>query len=114
MSYTIDNNTLKYSNRSALDFEYSILKTLEIDNILIVLLDIPNKVNYTRNVFAFDALGDFLWQINDFELYYKGNWCPYIDIIINDENEIVLFNWCDTAILINPQTGDKIRKYQTK
>lgn len=114
MSHTIYNKTLTYSNGSSFDFEYPIDKVLETEGVLIVLLDIPNGVFYHRNVFAFDVTGDYLWQMTDVELYYTTTWCPFTGVIINDKKELVLFNWCDTAVIVEPQTGNIIRTYQTK
>ena len=114
MDYNVSGNTLAFANKTDVDFEYPILKILEVDDLLIVVLDIPNTKDDNRNVFAFGITGDYLWQIKNVELYYIGNWCPYIDVSINKENEVVLFNWCDTAVVINPQDGEVLIRYPTK
>jgi hypothetical protein len=114
MDYNVSGNALTFANKINVDFEYPILKILEVDELLIVVLDIPNTKDDNRNVFAFSITGDYLWQIKNVELYYKGNWCPYIGVAINKENEVVLLNWCDTAVVINPQDGKVLRRYPTK
>jgi hypothetical protein len=114
MDYNVSGNNLTFANKTNVDFEYPILKVLEVYHFLIVVLDIPDTKYYNNNVFAFNTTGDFLWHIEDVELYEKGRYCAYIDIIINKEHEVVLFNWCDTAVVINPQDGEVLRRYPTK
>ncbi|MNI60174.1 hypothetical protein D3C73_1153690 [compost metagenome] len=69
---------------------------------------------YNQNVFGINVYGDFLWQIEVVELFQKTKDCPYIDMRKNDTNQIVLFNWCDTAIIINPKTGEVLDNFNTK
>lgn len=114
MSYTTKDNKVLFTENISVDFEYPIENVFEVDDILIVLLEVPNNVSDRRNVFAFDRLGDFLWQIKDVPLYYNGDSCPFVGALINDQNELVLFNWCDTAVIVDPRTGDVIRTYHTK
>jgi hypothetical protein len=114
MSYSISGNTLTFANKTNVDFEDPILKVLEVEGLLIIVLDTPNGKNDNRNVFAFSIIGDYLWQIKNVELYYNGDWCPCTDVAINKESEIVLFNWGDTAVVIKPQDGEVLRRYLTK
>jgi hypothetical protein len=115
MSYSIDQKTIVLPNGSSFDFEHPIKDILVIENIIIILIDPPFKVNYNQNVFAITSSGDFLWRINSVELYYtRSENCPYVAIQINKEDELVLFNWCDTAVIVSPLTGDVIKKYPTK
>ena len=114
MNYIIDSNTLKFLNRDIINFDYPIHESLEVDNVLIVVLDVPNGISDRQNVFAFNALGDVLWQIGTVELFYDGDYCPFIGVEINNNGEVVIFNWCDTAVIINPQTGAVVRTYITK
>lgn len=114
MNYTVKDNKVTFTGNINVDFEYPVEEVFEAGDILIVILKIPNVVHDRRNVFAFDRLGDFLWQIKDVPLYYEGKDCPFVGALINDQHELVLFNWCDTAVIVDPSTGDLIRTYQTK
>lgn len=115
MNYIIQSKNITLSNGYSLDFEYPIKETLIIDNVIIVLIEPPYEVVYNQNIFAISLSGDFLWQIGKVELCYTApSNCPYVGITINKNNELVLFNWCDTAVIVNPKTGDIIRTYQTK
>lgn len=115
MSYIVDLNKITLANGYSIEFEYQIKKTLTIREIVIIVIDPPFDVVYNYNVLAISLTGDFLWRIGEVSLYYWGsNHCPYIGTIINEDHELVLFNWCDTAVIVQPETGKIIRTYQTK
>jgi hypothetical protein len=112
--YRIANNKLIFKTGEPIVFKYPIKQSILVEDIIILILDIPAKEVYKQNVFGIKVCGDFLWQIGVVELFQKAKDCPYIDMQKNDANQIVLFNWCDTAIIINPKTGEVIDKYNTK
>ncbi len=114
MAYSNNGNPITFSEDNSIDFEYPIEEIFEVDDILVVILKIPNNVRDRRNVFAFSRTGDFLWQIKDVSLYSNGSSCSFVGALINNQSELVLFNWCDTAVIVDPNTGDVIRTYQTK
>ena len=115
MNYNIQNKRITLTNGYSLDFEYPIKETLSLDEIIIILVESPFNILYRQNVFAIKSSGDFLWRIDDLELFYTGSDpCFYVGVELNEKNELVLFNWCDTAVIVNPETGKFIRKYQTK
>jgi len=114
MNYTIASNNIIFENGYSLNFEYPIKNTLLINNIVIILVDPPFDRIYNQNVFAVRISGDFLWRIGKVSLYNNSNNCPYVGIIVNDSNQLVLFNWCDTAIIVDPETGEMLNKYHTK
>lgn len=116
MSYQINGKSITLANGCSVDFEHSIWKTLVIGNVIIILLEIPVKINYDLNVFAISTSGDFLWRIAETTLFGKSlnDNCPYAGMIINDKNELVLFNWCDTGLIVDYLTGEIIEKFVTK
>ncbi len=113
MSHKIDSNRITLENGYSLDFEYPIKATLIIQGIIIILVESPFQIIYNKNVFAIKTSGDFLWRIGDVDLFYSGTDCPYVEIRINEEDELILFNWCDTAVVVDPQTGDVLRTLLT-
>jgi hypothetical protein len=115
MTYTLNSNRITLSNGYFIDFEYPIKKDLQVNEVIIFIVDSPPKVVYNQNVFDFSKTGDFLWRIGDVKLFYWGSIdCPYIGVVINNEGEVVLFNWCDTAVIVDPETEEVLRTYQTK
>jgi len=115
MNYIIESKNITFSNGYSLSLEYPIQKALVINNVIIILIEPPFEVIYNENVFAFTVAGDFLWRLDKVKLFYQGqDKCPYVEMEINKQNELVLYNWCDTGVVVNPQSGDVIRIYQTK
>jgi hypothetical protein len=115
MAYKVNSNNITLTNGYSLDFEYPIKETLVIGDIIVIVVESPFDVSYEKNVFAIKQSGDFLWRINDVKLGYTGSDnCFYVGVELNKNNELVLFNWCDTAVIVNPHTGQMIRTYQTK
>src|ERR1700733_8519438 len=109
MTYKIESGSLIFKNGESVDFEYPVKKTVQIDDAIIVVTDASKDKAHYQNVFAFKTSGDFLWRINDMSLFYDGPWCAWIGVTINKDGELVLFNWCDTAVVVNPTTGEVVR-----
>ena len=115
MDYTIKGNNITLANSYSLDFKHPIKQTQAIEDVIVIILESPFRVVYNLNVFGIKRSGDFLWRIQETELFGKSlSGCPYVNVKVNEVGELVLFNWCDTAVIIDPQTGDVIRTYQTK
>lgn len=112
--YSIVDNKLIFKTGEPLVFKYLIKQSVLVEDIIILILDIPANEVYNENVFGIKLGGDFLWQIGKVELFQKSKDCPYVNVRKNDMDQIVLFNWCDTAIIINPKTGEVLDKYNTK
>ncbi len=115
MTYTINDNNIRFANGYSLEFEHTIQDTLIVYNVIIILVESPHRVIYNQNVFALSLSGYYLWRIGKIELFsWVSNDCPYTAMHLNQDGELVLFNWCDTAVVVDPQTGDVIRKWVTK
>jgi hypothetical protein len=115
MTYSIHLNKLEFANGDEVSFEHPIKEVFETNKVLIVTIEPEStKTIYNNNAFAFSISGDFLWRIGDVELYYRGEHCLYVGATVNADKELVLFNWRDTAVIIEPETGEMIRTYQTK
>ncbi|MCC8409080.1 hypothetical protein LJ707_09070 [Mucilaginibacter sp. UR6-1] len=105
-------NRLYFDHKDPVIFPYQIKKTLLLDSVIIVLIEVPPKKIFHNNVFAFNTQGEFLWQISKTTLFYTGERCPYIDVIYTDR--LILFNWCDTALAVELYTGEIIDKWNSK
>ncbi|MBB3056839.1 hypothetical protein [Mucilaginibacter gotjawali] len=46
--------------------------------------------------------------------FFNGKDCPYVGIELNQFGELVLFNWCDTGMVVNSQSGIIERKWNSK
>ena len=118
-NYKIEGNTIYFQNGKSLNFDYSIKESrlLIIDRIMIITLEIPQGIEYPNNVFAANFNGDLLWRINVSieDLFYKSSKnFIFIGSAINRNGDLVLFNWNDTAFVVNYLTGEVISKYNSK
>jgi hypothetical protein len=114
MTYKTESCSLIFANGECVDFEYPVKETVQIDNVIIVITNPPNDKAHYQNVFAFKTSGDFLWRINDVSLFYDGPSCAWVGAEINKDGELVLFNWCDTAVIVNPITGEVVRTWVSR
>jgi hypothetical protein len=64
LDYEIVENTLKL-NGFAVDFKYQIADTKYWDGIYIVMLEIPNEINETDNIYGVDSKGNVIWRIEN-------------------------------------------------
>ena len=116
--YTVIQNKLILKNGNSVAFVYPILENqvLMIDGIIIVTIETPPKVIYNNNVFAVNVTGEIVWRISfkKEQLFYQKDNCPFTGPLINKEGQLVLCNWCDTAFIVNPQTGEILEKYPTR
>ena len=98
-----------------LTFEYPISKVLEVSHMLIVLLRVPPKIKYNRNVFGVSLIEkNIKWQIKFQNLKTLFNEsCPFTNIFIYD-NKLRLNNWCSFALFVNPLTGEVLEELETR
>lgn len=116
--YSVEGNTITLNNGKAITFDYPInnKEVLEIDGIIIVVLEIPPRIIYNDNVFAVNIDGEIIWRVNfkREQLFYQRKDCSFIGVLLNKEGQLILFNWCDTAFIVNPETGEILDRYITK
>ena len=93
---------------------FPIKKEIVINGNRILLLDVPLKIIYNRNVFGVDKSGEIIWQIEEINSY-PGNAseCPFIDIA-EGHGKLVLFNWCDLRLIVDPANGRIIKKEEIR
>ena len=108
----IEGNKIIFPNGNQVECIYTIKDNLVFKNILVVLLEVPVKEKYNRNIFAFDCNGNKLWQIDN--LFPNDDDCPYNMIKIDEKNLLDSGNWCGFNVKINPLTGEVLEKLFTK
>lgn len=65
-------------------------------------------------MFAISTTGNVLWQIEPNDSYMQKNQCRFVDIKINDEEKLELFNWCSIGFTVELFTGKILNKYATQ
>ena len=117
-NYYILKNRLIIDDEYEIPFEYPIQESIEIDNMLILYISYYNKVTpLEENVFGVNLKERKLkWQIEKRKYPSRGYSkmrCPFVGIKLID-NELWLYNWCDTRLKINPLTGEVLEEQQTR
>jgi hypothetical protein len=111
--YTISNNVLRIGAIRH-SFKFPIEDWLETEDMVIVLLDVPLKVQYNENVFGVGLVDNRIWQIEK-KQYPPGyrNQCPFVSIVIY-EGQLRLNNWCSKYLIVEPLTGKIIEEGDSK
>lgn len=100
MNYKIEKDKLTVHEKELI-FDYEIKSVLEKDGTLMILLKVPAKFNYQRNIFGVSAEGEILWQVeaptkDPVDLYTQ----------ITEENEKVMGgSWSGWNCHLDPKTG---------
>lgn len=115
MKYLIAKNSLIIEDKHTVEFEFPIKKTLEIEELLIVLIESPMGKIYNDNVFCVNSQGKIIWQVPRISSY-PGNTkdCSFVGMTLNEKRELVLFNWCDLAVVIDFRTGSILSQYEQR
>lgn len=65
--------------------QYSIKQTINTENTILVLLEIPFSENELNNIYSFNLSGDLIWRVNvNFDEYGINNRLPFEIISIID------------------------------
>ena len=93
---------------------FPVKQELDINGNKVVLLKLPSEVIYNRNVFCIDVNGNVLWQIEEL-LSYPGPYkkCHYAHIEFK-AGKLILWNWCDLKLIVDPQTGVILSKEEVR
>ncbi len=85
---------------------YPVKQEILVEGNRIVLLKLPAKIIFNRNVYSLDETGKILWQIKELPSYPSpSKECHYNKIEFRDGN-LTLWNWCDLKVVVNPKTGE--------
>lgn len=103
-NYHISGNKLIFEEGHVVEFDFPVLKTLIINQSIIILLNVPGKKGYNQNIFAVNFRGKIIWQIErSADLDGIGD-CPFVSVEIN-KSELVCFAWCGFRLTVNPASG---------
>lgn len=63
MAWRIEGSRVIYEDRPVASFQYPVSDLAELDNMAVIILDVPPGVAMTENVFCVSRDGARLWQI---------------------------------------------------
>lgn len=94
-----------------MNFEYPILQTTEVDEVIVVCLDVPRDRKMNENVYAVDHRGMLLWQVKPTKHVYENS--SYVGVTTTGKLAR-LFNWDGMVYEVNPKTGEVVNSYWGK
>lgn len=101
-SYTVEENSLVFSNGKATNFPLPIAGVVDADDVLLVRLQVPADTIFNENVFGVSAQGDVLWQIGHQRFVLERS--PYMWVESRD-GLAYLGNLSDDVLTVEPRTG---------
>ena len=75
---------------------------------MILRLEIPIKTIYNENVFGVNLDGNIIWQIPKVDLLYDDS--PFVGLIKEDKKSVWAINWDGTALLLDVNTGEILKR----
>lgn len=91
---------------------HPVKKSLQADDVFIVLLDVPQDTVDNQNVIGFDEDGQRLWEIDAISGTDKVNQ-PYVNLFEKDGDAWV-YNPIGAECRLDPATGNFTEKLQKK
>ena len=96
-----------YLNGKELSFKFRVKNVLKFQTVIVVLLEVePGNVE-NRNIYGLDFQGNRMWQVAD--ISYKGQDSPFT-AIRNVDGLLRASNWNDAVLMIDPVTGEILKK----
>jgi outer membrane protein assembly factor BamB len=114
--YKISRNTLEINSKEIV-FDYNIYQTLEIGDVVVVLLDYVNASRFPiNNVFAYNQKGERIWQIQDAREIYLERRDPnlYVGITLYEHGKLSATTYLGIVYFINPENGKILGSIFTK
>ena len=105
---TFNENFLLFPEKS-IEFDYNIRKIEFIDELVIVLTEIPEDDDTINNLFAFNLSGVPIWRVEPIKNKFPKleNILPYEDVSII-EGKISTVDFIGRRFFINPLDGELI------
>lgn len=112
MKYIIKRGNLIFENGNRIKFEFPIEKSVEVDDIIVVMLGIPTKNIFPNNVFAVKER-KLLWQVESDPRIPPSTLNVYIGVAA-ENGELFLVNYMGFIDVVDINTGKIIRSYESK
>ena len=111
ISHSVSGNSLFLSSigsgEKRVDFAWPIAEVLNCDDVLVVRIDPDPGSKDNENIFGVDANGAVVWKVPARKYIYDDS--PYTGIK-KVGNNVQLFNWDGTELLVDPSTGGVVQE----
>jgi len=110
-NFVVEKEKLIFNSGKVVTFLYPIKKTLEFNDVIVVMLEIPPKTGYSNNVFAVNQEGEILWQIGK----HPQNLDASVWLDLNRKGEDAqIGNWDGLELIVEPATGKILQEWVGK
>lgn len=104
LTYFYKDKALFVSNKKV-EFKYNIRFIKNVNDILIILLEVPYNATYLDNVFGVSSSGEIIWRIENVgKACSIKNQLPYENLFAH-ENDIFVSNFYGRRYFFNPFNG---------
>lgn len=110
MKWQVAGNTITTPLGVRIKLELPVKEVVEIDDVLVVVLDVPPKAVMTENVFGFCEDGLLLWQIQPVPEVSQNPVNCYVGVSHLQPKLAALANWNGWVIDVEPKTGSVVGK----
>jgi hypothetical protein len=107
MTFTIDGKRLLTAEGATVDFAFAISAIAVINDVLVVLLDVPPGESMTENVFGVSKEGKLIWQIERSPELSVDPTDQYISFF----GRLQMWRWSCHGVEIDVNTGKIIRTW---
>lgn len=109
MTWVIEGTQIKTQNGNVVTLAYNVKESIQVGEVLVVLLDVPPNQSMTENVFGLSHDGTVLWQIERTSATATDPFNCYVGVIASSDNTVRVANWNGMVSDINVKTGRVIQ-----
>jgi hypothetical protein len=102
-SFKIEGDNLFIANK-CVALPFPIAEVFEYKDLIVARVEPCTGVIFNRNIFAFTAHGNLLWQIEESPHGTEKD-KPYTRIFLNNDGLLVAANWIGVDYLVNVKNG---------
>ncbi|MGD1020672.1 MAG: hypothetical protein ABSA12_15270 [Verrucomicrobiia bacterium] len=103
--FSIQGCAVEAPNGKSLALAHDIKDTVQIGNLLIVILHVPEGATLTENVFAISETGQILWQIERINETSFNPQDRYLGIVTHDQDTVTIGNWNGMVVDVDLRNG---------
>lgn len=105
ITFSQNNNEIVVNNKKIV-FDHNIRYAKEVNEILIVLLEIPNNVTYLNNVFGINKSGEIKWRIQSAnDVFPLKNQLPFENLMVKG-TDVHVSDFYGRRFSLNPKNGE--------
>lgn len=103
--FVVQDRTVTLPAGKIVTFEHPVKEAIQIGEVLIVILHIPEGTTLTENVFAISKTGQILWQIERIKETSFNPQDRYVGIVSHDQEIVTIGNWNGMVVDVDLLNG---------